>query len=111
MEKTSVRGEQLLTFSCSNKKCNARLRIARRLDQPVLAVGALRYCALCGSPGMASHDVDENIWELLAEQYGMKPQGVEMLYDMWPRHEYNRFADFVEYIQSKLRRGTEANVD
>jgi hypothetical protein len=99
-----VRGEQLLTFSCSNNRCNARLRIGRRLDKPVLAIGALKYCALCGSPGMAMHDVDENIWELLAEKYEMKPHGVELLYNMWPRHEYSKFADFVDHVKSKLKK-------
>lgn len=94
--------ENLLTFYCGNKECKARIRIGRRVDVPVLNVGALSFCPLCGGKGMTMHDVEENIWEILAEEYDLKPESVHTLFDIWPREKYVRFADFIQYIRDRV---------
>ncbi len=96
----------MLTFKCSDfDGCGAEIRVGRRLDKPIISIGPMKYCPYCGKSGMSSIDSDQNLWEALSDSWGIPEEAIILLYYAWPRHQYTKFRDFVDFVKKQALQG------
>lgn len=84
------------TLNCMNVDCQISLRVARILNRPVLEIGALRYCPLCGQRAVQETDNEQTWNEALARHYKLTPELIEVLYKEWNPHKHYKFVDFIQ---------------
>lgn len=92
-------GSGSLTAYCND--CHSRFRF-RRLEPAFKIPAPLAYCPFCGHSDLATwFDVDQDIWEVLADRYRVTIDAVKMAYSLWLHHltKFQRFGDFMELLR------------
>lgn len=92
-----------LTLKCHNG-CGVMLRVYR--VEPGVAVGAFRYCPLCGSQNVSQYmDADMTQWESLSRDYDLPIEVIKQLYQWWLPTHHRRFSDFILEVKADVQAG------
>lgn len=92
-----------VTIKChATTTCGTMTRVYR--IEPVVRIGAFRYCPVCGSDKVSAYmSAETNHWEALARDYGMSVAAMKQVYSSWEPHVHYRFADFIEELRAEIR--------
>lgn len=92
---------QLLTLSCLETSCMAKLRIGRFLKEPATHVGAMSFCPMCGGKAYQHYDSDESYWETLSRAYELPVFLVKQIHSVWDSSVHPRFGTFVDEMKKE----------
>ncbi len=92
-----------VTLKCMDR-CGVMVRVYN--IEPATAIGAYRYCPVCGSSNVSAYmSAETNQWEALARDYGLPIPVIQQLYKLWVPSHHHRFADFVHELREDIRTG------